>query len=617
MFYRRPVDALEPGDPERIGPYRIIGRLGAGGMGRVYLARSEGGRTVAVKAVHDGFAQNKEFRLRFAQEVAAARKIGGAWTAPVLEADTDCATPWVATGYVPGPDLHHVVAHRHGPLPHDSVLALANGLAHALSHIHGAGLVHRDLKPSNVLVTADGPRVIDFGIARALETPVDGFLTRTGAVIGSPGFMSPEQVRGERLTAASDVFSLGTVLAFAATGRTPFGDLGSGAHALMFRIAEEEPDLSGLRAPLEDLVRNCLRKDPSRRPAPSDVLAQTGAWAVDAVPAWLPGPLLVSLGSQAGRLLDADGPAPVRVSIPAPVSPPISTTPPDSPPDPSPDPPSPRSPRFGLRPDRRRTTIAAALAAVVLATAAVVVPWLGDKEAGGPSGERTTPPPSGPPLDNAAFAGTWVGEVKDDGTGEAPLRVTFVISTGTPEFGHSSGYALQYADRTCRGSDSALTVRDGLASVDHSPREPPEAATDCTPPQQTLSAQEGALVWRSGGASARLHRETEMDARTRKAFEGTWITTDTKPSMELALPRAYVDAEVEIIGGAGPDSCAVAAVVVTATPDRVVLGDVIPGGPDMGICHGHGTFDVRPAGKDRLRVTTGRGVPYTFRRTAP
>ncbi|MFD4374014.1 serine/threonine-protein kinase [Streptomyces sp. NPDC058486] len=597
------MDALEPGDPARIGPYRIIGRLGAGGMGRVYLARSEGGRTVAVKAVHDGFAQNREFRLRFAQEVAAARKIGGAWTAPVLDADTDGPAPWVATGYIPGPDLHHVVARSHGPLPRESVLALANGLAHALADIHEAGLVHRDLKPSNILVTADGPRVIDFGIARALETPVDGFLTRTGAVIGSPGFMSPEQVRGERLTAASDVFCLGTVLAFAATGRTPFGDLGSGAHALMFRIAEEEPDLSGLRAPLEGLVRDCLRKDPARRPTTAEVLARTEAWAVDAVPAWLPGPLLASLGSQAGRLLDADGPTPTPTPTPTePVTPP-------APPVPSP----------ARRPGRRRATIAAALVTAVLATAAaVIVPRLGEKEADGAGGRKASTPPSSSspmPVNDPRFTGTWAGEVKDGGTGKIPRWVTFVIGAGTQEFGHTADYVLQYEDRACLGTDGTLTVHDSQASIDYKARGLSENDNACTPPTQTLSEQEGILVWRSGRASARLHREPEL-SRTREVFEGTWTTTDTKPSMEIALPYARANATVEITGGTGPGSCPVAAVVVTATPDRVVLGDVSPGGPDMGICHGHGTFDLRPAGKDRLRVTTGRGVPYTFTRAS-
>ncbi|MFG2331687.1 serine/threonine-protein kinase [Streptomyces sp. NPDC048604] len=297
------MDQLIAEDPAHIGPYRLIARLGAGGMGRVYLARSEGGRTVAVKVVQADLAQQPEFRRRFAREVAAARKVGGRWTAPVLGADTEATTPWVATGYVPGPDLHTVVAERYGPLPQPSVLALANRLALALEAIHQARLIHRDLKPSNVLIAVDGPRVIDFGIARALATLADGVRTRTGAVIGSPGFMSPEQVRGRELTPASDLFCLGSVLAYAATGRAPFGSADLGVHALMFRVAEEEPDLDGVPQPLLDLVRGCLHRDPARRPTPQEVAERTAAYMARP---WLPGELLEQLGRDAAKLLDFD-----------------------------------------------------------------------------------------------------------------------------------------------------------------------------------------------------------------------------------------------------------------------------------------------------------------------
>ncbi|XIE81477.1 serine/threonine-protein kinase [Streptomyces sp. SBR177] len=194
------MQRLQPDDPSHLGRYRLVGRLGEGGMGRVFLGRSEGGRTVALKVVHEELARLPEFRARFAREVAAARRVGGQWTAAVLDADTEAATPWVATQYVLGPSLYEVVAEDFGPLPERSVRVLANRLAHALAAVHGAGLVHRDLKPSNVLVTVDGPRLIDFGIARAFEA-VDTVLegaprTRTGMLVGSPGFMSPEQARG-------------------------------------------------------------------------------------------------------------------------------------------------------------------------------------------------------------------------------------------------------------------------------------------------------------------------------------------------------------------------------------------------------------------------------------
>ncbi|QOV36746.1 protein kinase [Streptomyces ferrugineus] len=306
------MQKLGPGDPPRIGVYRLLARLGAGGMGDVYLARSDRGRTVAVKLVRRELAAQEEFRARFRQEVRAARQVGGFWTAPVLDADTEAEVPWVATGYVAGPSLQQVVGHDHGALPERSVRILAAGLAHALKDIHAAGIVHRDLKPSNVLITIDGPRVIDFGIARALETVGESGLTRTGSLVGSPGFMAPEQVRGERITPACDVFCLGSVLAYAATGKLPFGSVDSGAHALMFRIAQEEPDLEGVPEGIAELVRDCLRKTPGARPTLDRILERTGA--EDTVSdgrsrdPWLPSALVAQLGRHAVRLLDTEDP---------------------------------------------------------------------------------------------------------------------------------------------------------------------------------------------------------------------------------------------------------------------------------------------------------------------
>ncbi|MFE7184338.1 serine/threonine-protein kinase [Streptomyces erythrochromogenes] len=316
------MEQLHPHDPHRIGPYRLLSRLGAGGMGQVYLARSDRGRTVAVKLVHPGLATREEFRIRFRQEVAAARRVGGEWTAPVLDADTEAATPWFATGYVAGPSLRRVVAHDFGPLPDRSVRILAAGLAHALQDIHRAGIVHRDLKPSNVLITLDGPRVIDFGIARA-PTGHDAGLTRAGEVIGSPGFMAPEQIRGEPVTAACDVFCLGAVLAYAATGRLPFGDAEQpgGLAALLLRSTEAEPDLAGVPAELLDLVRDCLHRDPGARPGPAEVLARVGADDTvaggRALEPWLPTPLVARLGRHAVELLDREDAGPDR-AVPAP-----------------------------------------------------------------------------------------------------------------------------------------------------------------------------------------------------------------------------------------------------------------------------------------------------------
>ncbi|MFF1922651.1 protein kinase [Streptomyces sp. NPDC058221] len=311
------MEKLGSVDPQRIGAYRLLGRLGAGGMGQVYLARSDRGRTVAIKLVREELAEQQEFRDRFRQEVQAARQVGSTWTAPVLDADTEATVPWVATGYVAGPSLQTTVTGRtstsagpapgaYGPLPERSVHILGTGLAHALRAIHAAGVIHRDLKPSNILLTIDGPRVIDFGIARAFETVTDGGLTRTGALVGSPGFMSPEQVRGERVTTACDVFCLGTVLAYASTGRLPFGAAASGVHALLFRIAQEDPDLTGVPVDLVELIQECLRKDPASRPTTDEILDRLAE--DNTSEPWLPGALLAQLGRHAVGLLDSEDP---------------------------------------------------------------------------------------------------------------------------------------------------------------------------------------------------------------------------------------------------------------------------------------------------------------------
>ncbi|MCB5912163.1 serine/threonine-protein kinase, partial [Streptomyces pinistramenti] len=307
---------LMDGDPQWIGDYRLLSRLGIGGMGRVYLARSEGGRTVAVKLVKTELAAEEEFRDRFRAEVAAARRVGGRWTAPVLDADTEAEIPWVATGYIAGPGLNEVVGGGygrtglHGPLPEHSLRHLAYGLSCALIDIHGVGLVHRDLKPSNVLLTIDGPRVIDFGIARALDAVGEQTQTTLGTVVGSPSFMSPEQVQGLWVGPAADVFCLGTVLAYAAIGRSPFGDVASGVHAVMFRIAQEEPELTAVPdGPVRDLIRACLAKNPEARPTPQEILSRLGPVNDDGTPSpWLPAALLARLGRHAVQLLDTDTP---------------------------------------------------------------------------------------------------------------------------------------------------------------------------------------------------------------------------------------------------------------------------------------------------------------------
>ncbi|MCT2592118.1 serine/threonine protein kinase [Streptomyces sp. N2-109] len=299
------MQSLEADDPRVIGEYRLLRRLGAGGMGRVYLGRSPGGRTVAVKVVHPHFAADEQFRERFRREVRSARQVGGEWTAPVLDADADADLPWVATGYVAGPTLQHAIA-GHGPLPEAAVRALGAGLAEALTAVHGLGLVHRDIKPSNVLLTLDGPRLIDFGIARATDGTTA--LTSTGVSIGSPGYMSPEQVLGKGpVGPASDVFSLGAVLAYAATGASPFP--GDSSHALLYLVVHEEPELDDLHGPLRELIAGCLAKDARERPSTAQV-AEALAGPVGASglirPGWLPGPLVEEASRSAVQLLDLE-----------------------------------------------------------------------------------------------------------------------------------------------------------------------------------------------------------------------------------------------------------------------------------------------------------------------
>ena len=272
---------LQPEDPQRVGPYRLRGRLGAGGMGQVYLGLSPGGRQVAVKVIRADLAEDAEFRARFRREIAVARTVSGLFTAPVIDADVDGPVPWLATAYVRGPSLAEAVS-EHGPLPAASVLALARGLAEGLSAIHAAGVVHRDLKPANVLLAEDGPRVIDFGISRAVEASA---FTHTGLVVGSPGFMSPEQAEGREVGPPSDIFSLGALLAFAATGQGPFGS--GSTPALVYRVVYCEPQLGLLPAEVRPLVERCLAKDPARRPTAGDLV---GGAAYPAA-GWLPEPV--------------------------------------------------------------------------------------------------------------------------------------------------------------------------------------------------------------------------------------------------------------------------------------------------------------------------------------
>ncbi|HEY9371385.1 serine/threonine-protein kinase [Streptomyces sp.] len=493
------MEPLNPEDPVAIGPFRLLGRLGVGGMGRVFLARSEGGRTVAVKVVHAELAEQDEFRRRFAREVAALERVGGTGTTPVLGSDTSADAPWVAIGYVPGPSLRTVVADESGPLPPQSVRGLAAGLARALTHVHAAGLVHRDLKPSNVLLTVDGPQIIDFGIARAVDTVTDGGLTSTGALVGSPGFMSPEQVRGERLTPASDLFCLGSVLVYAATGRAPFGTVDSGVHATMFRIAHDEPDLTGLPPELAGLARACLAKDPADRPSAEELVETL------AVPEpWLPAEVLARLGRHAARVLEAEAAA---TAAPAPGDPtPLPSAPP-----------------------RRRKGPVALVAALAVAAAATLTYVFWPDPTTGIDAQKDRPRdtksgvaarPAG--IVPAALIGAWEGVLK--GAADAPYETARVeIVQGAA--GAKAGIYVQVSgDRLCMGRSVLVSADEDKVVLGESDVTTSVPAGRCTPAaHQTLTLRGSNVVeWTSGVVKATFRKARTGADAVPAAFVGRW-----------------------------------------------------------------------------------------------
>ncbi|MFB7586316.1 serine/threonine-protein kinase [Streptomyces sp. NPDC056169] len=379
--------ALSADDPREIGGYRLQARLGSGGMGVVYLAHTPGGRPIALKAVREEFAGDPEFRQRFAQEVASAERIHGLFTAQVVASGVDAPTPWLATAYVPGPSLHQVVQ-RHGPLPVRTVLLLVAGIAEALQVIHRAGVVHRDLKPANVLIAEDGPRVIDFGIARAADATA---LTGTGLSIGTAAFMAPEQALGRPVSPATDVFALGALIAYVAGGEGPFG--AGPESAALYRVVHEQPDLARVPHELRDLVAWCLAKRPEDRPATVDLIAAVHTHPLvgprpEFAEGWLPQSITSEVAGEAGHPIPA-APTPAtpmpaapasavpstdgRAVRPAPVhAQPTLAAPATLPPAPRPEtgvaPPSRRAPKGGRR---GAATALAALTVLALAGGAV------------------------------------------------------------------------------------------------------------------------------------------------------------------------------------------------------------------------------------------------------
>ncbi|MGV9687923.1 outer membrane protein assembly factor BamB family protein [Streptomyces sp. NPDC003444] len=423
------MEQLTQHDPRRIGPFEVLGRLGAGGMGLVYLARSASGRRVAIKTVRTELAEDQLFRVRFTREVEAARAVSGFYTAAVVDADPRAAVPWLATAYVPAPSLEEIV-NECGPLPAQAVRWLAAGVAEALQSIHGAGLVHRDLKPSNVLVVEDGPRVIDFGIASGVSNTR---LTMTNVAVGTPAYMSPEQARDSRsVTGASDIFSLGSMLVFAATGHAPYH--GANPVETVFMLLREGPDLEGLPEELRPLIESCMQMDVTRRPSPADLQAQLaphlfgpGSDDSGTASAWLPLSATAMIERRRGG-----GRTPAAPPVPAVPPPP----PPSDPPGPFPDPYGPeRGPGGGGRrpepvggrhagpaesaggpvrlgggtvpigPGPRVADTRAALAVGRGADAGPATGWI-RPPGGGPHGAEPGPPPGSRPLNVPAQGGT-------------------------------------------------------------------------------------------------------------------------------------------------------------------------------------------------------------------
>ncbi|MET8825673.1 bifunctional serine/threonine-protein kinase/ABC transporter substrate-binding protein [Streptomyces sp. NPDC004610] len=356
------MERLLPTDPSRLGTHRLLGRLGAGGMGVVYLARGENGDLAAVKVIQPEFAEEPAFRARFRREVTSASQVHSPWVVPVLGADPEAESPWLATAFVPGPALAEAVL-AFGALPPRAVRVLGKVLARALAAVHAAGLVHRDLKPGNVLLAMDGPRLIDFGIARSTA---DGAteLTSAGVVVGTPGFLSPEQARARDIGAPSDVFSLACVLAYSATARPPFGT--GAVDALLYRTVHDEPDLSGITDEvLGDLLRRCLAKDPAERPTAAEVDAALVEDAPEGAIDWLPDPVVALVAERSQALLALPGIEPTLV---------------------------PGGPGPRRRPGRRRFLALAGGAAALLAAGGGTAVWAARRDSGDDTAGQETGP---------------------------------------------------------------------------------------------------------------------------------------------------------------------------------------------------------------------------------
>lgn len=535
------MEPLKPTDPPSVAGYRMLGRLGAGGMGQVFLASSPDGAQVAFKVILPGLADQPEFRRRFRREVEAAKRVHGPYLAEVVAADPDGDPPWLATRYVAGPSLADAVG-RYGPLPPATVRAIAVGTAEALTAISRAGLVHRDLKPSNVLLDVTGPRIIDFGIARAADASQ---LTQTGVAIGTPGFMAPEQLESEPLGSAADVFSLGAVLAFALTGAGPFGE--GSPHVLMGKVLFKEPDLSAVPADWRDLIGRCLAKRAADRPTIAAVAAECLPAGRTVASLFGPGWLPAELGSvvqqrtmtmrrevefERGR---AAVPAAVPVTASAPYRPPAPLSYPTPPPQ-----------RFTTSTDvrrRQRRTMPIAVTLAVIAAVAIPVilfkAWpTGSRRPGGAQSSQSSAPvqaASSPvtvpkatsrapvPRDRlpAAYAKTWAGDVYQR---DIDKTYPVVVTLGGGKIGSVVG-TVRYRTLDCSGQLTLDRVTEAGVEVTERINQGTSNCVDVVPLRFTLQP-DGTM--RYDGREPAYERDAmsgtlrESPGSLSKNFVGTW-----------------------------------------------------------------------------------------------
>ncbi|MER7466645.1 serine/threonine-protein kinase [Streptomyces sp. NPDC097981] len=441
------MESLRPGDLPEIGGYRLLARLGAGGMGEVFLARTPSGRPLALKTVHRELSLEPDFAERFAREIRTNDRVRSAWTVSVVDFSPPGVLPqWLATEYIAAPSLGDWVG-RYGPLPEPALSSLARELSAALVAVRGAGVVHRDIKPANVLLGPQRPFLIDFGIARAVRDPRH---TQTGAVMGTPGFLAPEQATGAVAAAPADVFSLAAVLVYAATGRSPFLARGEelSLPALLYRIVHDDPLLDGVPEILLPLVRECLAKDPGRRPTAEEVRARLGAGGEEDWSGAVPPALVTEVARREARLRELLTASPPHAGAPAG----SGTAPPRPPglPSPSPSPSPAAAGRRGGWSSRRPLVIGAAAGAAVLAVLVTLAVRLsGGGDGGGSaaspasssraSAPSSSAPPSAAASLPAAWAGSWsgVGPGTPDADGNTRARtgefaVTVTLHAGAP-----------------------------------------------------------------------------------------------------------------------------------------------------------------------------------------